>query len=267
MNVFRKAVTACVVAGAGLVLAAVSAGSALAAPIHPGPTGPAGIGAGRGWAVRAHAFGRSTAAPINSHTFAGYQTNVTTGSATSSAATFTVPKLSCTTAARTIAPDVGVAENNFNSGSVAGVATECASGKAVYFPFLVADGTEADYTALHFAAGNVINLSASVTTTGITVQVTDVTTGVTVTNTITGAGASANAAWIGDDAGSSSTGSLLGVPNFGTLTFTNCLIDGQTLQSWKPQQYQRVNSTGVLQIATGALSTGGNAFTTTYKHA
>jgi len=267
MSVFRKAVTACAVAGAGLVLAAVSAGSALAAPIHPGATGPAGIAAGHGWGMRDHAFGRSTAAPINSHTFAGYQTNVTTGSATSSAATFTVPKLSCTTATRGIAPDVGVAENNFNSGSVAGVATECASGKAVYFPFLIANNAEANYPALHFAADNVINLSASVTSTGITVQVTDVTTGVTVTNTITGAGASANAAWIGDDAGSSSTGSLLGVPNFGTLTFTNCLIDGQTLQSWKPQQYQRVNSTGVLQIATGALSTGGNAFTTTYKHA
>jgi hypothetical protein len=267
MNVFRKAVTACVVAGAGLVLAAVSAGSALAAPIHPGPTGPAGIGAGRGWAVRAHAFGRSTAAPINSHTFAGYQTNVTTGSATSSAATFTVPKLSCTTAARTIAPDVGVAENNFNSFSQAGVATGCASGKAVYFPFLIANNAEANYTALHFAAGNVINLSASVTTTGITVQVTDVTTGVSVTNTITGAGASANAAWIGDDGWYNSSGTLLGVPNFGTLTFTNCLIDGNTLQRWNPQQYQRVNSTGVVQIATGALSTAGNAFTTTYKHA
>ena len=266
MNVFRKAVTACVVAGAGLVLAAVSAGSALAAPIHPGPTGPAGIGAGRGWAVRAHAFGRSTAAPINSHTFAGYQTNVTTGSATSSAATFTVPKLSCTTAARTIAPDVGVAENNFNSGSVAGVATECASGKAVYFPFLVADGTEADYTALHFAAGNVINLSASVTTTGITVQVTDVTTGVTVTNTITGAGASANAAWIGDDAGSSSTGSLLGVPNFGTLTFTSCRIDGKALASGNPSGYLRANSAGLVQIAPGPLSPAGTAFTTYYNH-
>jgi hypothetical protein len=267
MSVFRKAVTACAVTGAGLVLAAVPAGSALAATTHPGATGPAGSAAGRGGAIRDHAFGRSTAAPISNHTFAGYQTNVTTGSATSSAATFTVPKLSCTTAARTIAADVGVAANNFNSDSIAGVATQCASGKAVYFPSLVANNTEADYTALHFAAGNVINLSASVTTTGITVQVTDVTTGVTVTNTITGAGASANAAWIGDDPWYSSTGTLLGVPNFGTLTFTNCLIDGNTLQSWNPQQYQRVNSTGVVQIATGALSAGGNAFTTTYKHA
>ena len=142
----------------------------------------------------------------------------------------------------------------------------CARGKAIYFPFLVANGAESDYTTVHLSAGDVINLSASVTTSGITVQVTDTTKNVSVTNTITGAGASADAAWIGDDSAVSNTGALLGVPNFGKLTFTNCLIDGKALGGWHPQAYQRVNSIGRVQITTGGFWPGGTAFTTHFQH-
>jgi hypothetical protein len=229
-------------------------------------SGPAGLAGGRGGAARDHAFGRITAALISTRTFAGYQTAVTAGSATSSAATFIVPTLSCTTANVGIGADAGVAANNFKTASVAGVFTGCANGKAVYFPFLVVNGTEANYTSTHFSAGDVINLSASVTTSGSTVQVTDTTKGVSVTNTITGAGASANAAWIGDDAWFSSTGTRLGVPNFGKLKFTGCLVDGTALQTWNPQQYQRVNAKGIVQIATGPFSPAPAAFATYYKH-
>ena len=63
------------------------------------------------------------------------------------------------------------------------------------------------------------------TTSASTVQVTDVTKNVSVSTTINGAGASANAAWIGYDAWFIN-GTLLGVPNFGKVKFTNCLIDG-----------------------------------------
>jgi len=80
------------------------------------------------------------------------------------------------------------------------------------------------------------------------------------------AGASASAAFIGEDGWVTSTGTLLGVPNFGTLTFTNCLIDGKTLASWHPHEYQRVNHVGIVQIAPGALSLAGTAFATYYNH-
>ena len=125
--------------------------------------------------------------------------------------------------------------------------------------------TEADYTGTHLSAGDVINLSANVTTSGITVTVTDVTKNVSVTNTITGAGASANAAWIGYDAWFIN-GTLLGVPNFGKVKFTNCLIDGTALQSSNPQQFQRVNAKGSVQIATGAFSPAPAAFATYFRH-
>jgi hypothetical protein len=59
---------------------------------------------------------------------------------------------------------------------------------------------------------------------------------------------------------------LLGVPGFGTLTFTSCLVDGRALARSHPARFQRVTSRGILQIATGALSPGGTAFPTHYRH-
>jgi hypothetical protein len=216
-----------------------------------GGSGPAG----------AHAM----ALLVNSdNTFAGYQANVATGSATSSAAQYKVPTLSCTSAARAITPVAGVAVNNFATYSSAFLFVGCRNGKAVYFPSLVINGTETDYTTTRLAAGDAIKVFTKVTTTGTTVQVTDVTKAVT--KKLTGPGASANAAYAGDSAWFTSTSTLLGVPNFGTLTFTHCVIDGTALASWSPAEYQRVNSTNVVQIATGALSSAGTAFPTHFKH-
>jgi len=249
----------------GLALSGLMTAGAASASIHG--SGTHGVGS---WSFGPHtgspAVGRITAATTSNRDFAGYLTGVTAGSATSSAASFTVPKLSCTTANRFIAPQVGVTANQSKTFSAAGVSIGCTKGKAVYFPFLVANGAEADYT-VHFSAGDVINLSASVTTSGITVQVTDTTKNVSLTSTITGAGASADAAWIGDDAAvNGNTGALLGVPNFGKLAFTNCLINGTALGGLHPQEFQRVNSHGTVQISTGGPWPGGTAFTTHYQH-
>ena len=273
MNGFLARAGGAAAAGGALCMLTMTAASASgggSAVIHHGALGPAGSVASRGVAPRPTsedpAIGRVIAAAARSRTFAGYQTAVTAGSATTSAASFTVPALSCTAATVGIAPDAGVAANNFKTASVAGVFIACAKGKAVYYPFLVANGAQADYTTVHLSAGDAINLSASVTTSGTTVQVTDTTKSVTVTNTITGAGASADAAWIGDESGVNSTGALIGVPNFGKLTFTNCLVDGTALGGWHPKAYQRVNSHGTVQIATGGPWPGGTAFTTHYQH-
>ena len=253
-------ITSTAAAAVGL---AVSIAAPALATARPTPSAAAGPGGALG--LTHHAIGPITAAASRSRTFAGYQAAVTAGSATTLAATFTVPALSCTTAERGITPDAGVAANKFKTASIAGVLIGCARGKAIYFPFLVANGAEADYT-VHFSAGDVINLSASVTTSGITVQVTDVTKNVTVTNTITGAGASANAAWMGDNSWYSGSGTRFGVPNFGKLTFTNCLIDGTALGGFHPQAYQRVNSRGTVEIATGGPWPGGTAFNTLYRN-
>jgi hypothetical protein len=240
---------------------AVTIGAAVAVPLlsFAPPAQAAGGNVGGGWPVSART---SASSVINSPGFAGYQAPVTPGSATSSAARFKVPKLSCTSAYRGIAPGAGVVVNAFRSVSTAYLFAVCHQGRVLYFLALVVNGNQVNYaTPVH--AGNVIKVSAKVTTTRTTVQVTDVTTGVTKKRT--GRGARSSAAYVGDD-GVIANGILRGVPSFGTLTFTNCLIDGKALAHSHPHRFQRVNSRKIVQIATGALSSGGTAFPTYYKH-
>ena len=270
MQVMQRIVTrACAVAAVGVALgtwavpAASASGGGSAATGH-GALGPVGKFAGHDWALtNDHAAGpAAAAAPISNRTFAGYQTNVPAGSATVVTSSFTLPVLSCTTVNLGIAADAGVVANN--TGSIAGVFIGCLNGAATYYPWLLVNGTETDYPSSPFAAGNVINLTANVSTTGTTVQVTDVTTGVT--EQLTGAGFSTGAAYVGFDGWGNSSGQLMHVPSFGKLQFKSCLVDGKALASWRPQAYQRVNSVGTLQIATGAFWPGGTAFTTRYEH-
>lgn len=199
----------------------------------------------------------------NSPAFAGYQANVAAGSATSSAAQYKVPKLSCTSAYRAITPVAGVEVNSFATFSSAFLFVGCHKGKAAYFPSLVINGSLTAYSTTPLAAGDVIKVSAKVTTTRTTVQVTDVTKGVTKKQT--GPGASPSAAYAGDSDWSNA-GTLLGVPSFGTLTFTKCSVAGTALAASHPAKYQRVNSSNVVQIATGALPSKGTTFATHFKH-
>jgi hypothetical protein len=234
-------------------MTAASASGGGRVTIHPRVIGPAAIGL-------------TTATPTSTRTFAGYQATVPAGSATVLVASFTVPTLSCTTTDRAIAPSVAVPENNSTTASAAFVFTGCVNGTALYYPGLVVNGTETDFQTSPFSAGDVIDLTTKVSTNRTHVQVTDVTTGVT--QKIIGAGARASAAVIGDDAVivGSGTGTLLHVPDFGKLTFKNCLIDAKALTSWHPHAFQRVNSLGTVQIATGGPFPGGTAFSTHFLH-
>jgi len=199
---------------------------------------------------------------IPSPAFAGYVASVATGSATSAAAQFKVPRLPCTTTYWAIAP--GVAINNFTSSSAALVFAACYHGRAVYVPVLDINNNAVYYNTTRVRAGDVIKVSAKVTTRGTTVQVTDVTR--RVTKRRTGPGANSSTAAVGDNGWTADGRTPLGVPGFGTLTFTSCLVDGRALARSHPARYQRVTSRGILQIATGALSPGGTAFPTHYKH-
>jgi hypothetical protein len=178
---------------------------------------------------------------------------------------FTVPTLSCATTDQAIGPNAGVLVNSSKSFSVAGLFTGCVSGVADFYPVLVVNGTETDYPTVHFAAGDVVDLTTKVSTFRTRVQVTDVTTGVT-EKMPTGKGASATAAYIGDEGWATSTGHLERVPNFGKLQYKSCLIDGKIIASWHPQAFNRVTSFGTLQISTGALWTTEPAFTTRFVH-
>jgi hypothetical protein len=95
---------------------------------------------------------------INSPTFAGYLASVARGSATSSAARFTVPRVSCTRTPvdRAITIEARGDTYNFRSHSSALLFAGCHARGAVYFPALVINGNEVNYTttkaALAYAA-------------------------------------------------------------------------------------------------------------------
>jgi hypothetical protein len=257
----------CVVATAGVALGAwgMTAASASAGgrvTVHHG----AGIVAGRGGALQltrnGHTIGLSTNAPAKSRTFAGYVTAVSAGSATAVATSFTVPTLSCTSVTRAVAPEAGVGVAH-SKASLAVVIIACSNGKTKYFAGAITNG-KGSLTREPFAAGDVIDLTTTVSSTRSKAQVTDVNSGVTVKRT--GVGASTRAAWVGDDAAFTNAGRLLHVPDFGKITFKNCLVDGTALGSLHPRQVERVNSNGTVQISTGGFFPGGTAFSTHFKH-
>jgi hypothetical protein len=271
MHVMHRFLTrACAVAAVGVALgtwgvtAASASGGGVA--IHHGALGPAGIVAGRGGALHltrnGPAVGLSANAPIRNRDFAGYQTAVKAGSATVVATSYTLPALSCTTKTRAIIPDAAVAASN-NRTTVALVITACVNGKARYFPGAITNG-RGSVSSTSFAAGDVIDLTTKVSTTRTKVQVTDVTTGVTVKRR--GVGASARVVWIGDDPAFDRSGARLGVPDFGKLTFKNCLIDGTAFGSLHPRAFERVNGRGTVEISTGGFFPGGTAFSTHFKN-
>jgi hypothetical protein len=250
---FRTPVLAVTIGAAAAALALLS----LAVPAQAAAGGNVG---GRGYTI----VRPGAPSVMNNTDFAGYVAAVAPGSATSAAAHFKVPRLSCTAAPdRGITPGVLVFVNSFRTASAASVFAICHRGRALYFPALLINGHEVNYITTPVHAGDVIKVSATVTTRGTTVQVTDVTT--RVTKRRTGAGARSSAAFVGDGSVFLNT-TRLGVPNFGTLTFTSCLVNGRALARSHHVRIQRVNSRGILQIATGALSPRGTAFATLYRH-
>ena len=172
---FRMPALAVTIGATAAVAPLLGLAPAQAATAGHGGSGPAGP----------HA---RTASVVNSTVFAGYQATVTAGSATSSAAQYKLPALSCTSAYRGITPVAGVGVNGNTTYSAAFVFTGCHNGKAVYFPALVINGSETNYTTTAFHAGNLIKVSTKVTTAGTAVTVTDATTGIT--KKLTGSGAS-----------------------------------------------------------------------------
>jgi hypothetical protein len=262
-----RAITLAVGAGAALALTvpasasprmtAASASGGDGVTIHYGALKLAHIDPG---------IGLGTATATSTRTFAGYETAVTAGSATVATASFTVPTLSCTASEsdNAIALSAGVPVDKGKSASIAYVFTGCVNGQATYYPGLLVNGTETDYPTAPVAAGDVIDLTTKVSVNRTRVQVTDVTTNVT--EKLMGSGASASDAYFGDSGWGSSTGALVHVPDFGKLTYKDCLIDGKALASWRPHSYQRVNSIGRVQITTGGIWPTGTAFTTHFQH-
>ncbi len=211
--------------------------------------------------------GRGAAAPVvpvaphstsASASFAGYRLLARDGSWTVTAS-FTVPTVRCTTAARAIAASAGLQANN-GTVSSASLVIGCGSGVPVFYPSLVLNGKVTNLKGAKVSPGDVIILTASSSGSPNYVQVANQTTKVAARLTF-----APNLPWIGDD-GWSVNGHLLRVPDFGSLRYYNCSVDGSPISSYTWHLYNRVESPGITEISTGAIGTGnGSGFTTTFK--
>jgi hypothetical protein len=200
------------------------------------------------------------AAPANGgrSNFAGYQASP--GHLNSASTAFTVPVLSCPRRGVVgITPEVQLANSSKFSGG--GVFAVCQGGGSQYFAFAVIKNSQTNLS-MPIRSGDQMTVSASETSSGTSVTVTDLTH--RASKTTTGPGGAVTSTAIGDG-GVLSNGVLVGVPPFGKLAFSQCYVNGASLGSTAPTAFDRVKGT-TLQIKTAPLNALGNKFTTTFKH-
>jgi Peptidase A4 family len=209
------------------------------------------------------------ASAIKNPGFAGYRRNGGGANASFNVkANFVVPRLThCGSATRAIAPDIDV--SNGKTGSGVGVFVGCYKGKPDYFPFIYLNGHDTDYAAGVVQPGDHILLhlvegpsSGELTFQDLTHNLVKAKTGSGLRNL--------GFPGIGDDSWFINNAEL-GVPDFGTIAFSHCVVNGVDLgaggsaQSPAVLQYDRTTKAGTLQIATGPLQAK-QAFTTYFKH-
>jgi hypothetical protein len=211
-------------------------------------------------------------AVIKDSGFAGYVRNGGgTNASFNMTATLVVPTLSrCGSVARAIAPDIEVS-NRRKIGSHVGLFVGCYRGKPDYFPFLDVNNNNTDYAAGTVQPGDhiVLRLIEGPTTSELTFQ--DLTHNLVKVRTGSGL-KGLGFPEVGDDSWLGRSGAELGVPDFGTVAFGHCEVNGAALgsggtaKSRAVLEYDRASKSGTVQISIGPLTAGGEAFTTYFKH-
>jgi hypothetical protein len=202
---------------------------------------------------------------------AGYAVR-STRSGFSVRATFTVPKISCRGRFTAFAPSVTVftsSKHRFSDSSGPSLFIGCYQGRARYFPELVVNGSTRNY--LHGSEarpGDKVVLYVSETRRRTIVSARDQTRHFTRSLSGHGSGSItfpevADYDWL-------RSGTVQPVPNFGSLRFTAVKINGKRLSAFSAlaryDMYSRGSGGGTLNVATGPISSGGEAFRTTFKH-
>lgn len=206
---------------------------------------------------------------IKNSGFAGYRRNGGGANAAFNvSATFVVPQLTgCGTATTAVAPGVDVSNGTRTSG--VGLFVGCYKGKPDYFPFVLLNGHNTDYAAGTVKAGDhvAVHLAEGPSTAHLTFE--DLTH--KLVKGKTGLGMKGlGYPGIGDDSWTINQVEQ-GVPDFGTIAFDHCIVNGVALgaggtaKSPAVLEYNRATN-GVLQINTGPLTSGNESFTTYFKH-
>jgi hypothetical protein len=249
MRIFRTTAALAAVGMVGLVFSAASpAGASTAAPTAlPSLAAPG---------ANAQSVGQ-----------AGYE--ITTAPASSSAsASFTVPTVTgCTSKLTGIGAGSLIFTGSGSTASASGVLVfiVCQSGSPLYQAQGIVNGTATAFSVA-VAPGDAVSTSVSVTATKTKVTFKDTTKAFS--KSLSGAGAVPAVVLDGiDSLVNSSTGVKLPIPKFGTINYSAAKEDGKTPKAAAATAVDMTTTAHKLQILTGALSTAGNAWTETFKHA
>jgi hypothetical protein len=200
----------------------------------------------------------STLAKASKYPFAGYITPPAT--ATSVAATVTLPSFACTKKMTAVAAIATVYDPTGAKFSGAEVYLACSRRKETLGALADIDNA---FTILNvtMASGDTVALSATCGPSGISITVDDETTSSIGTDSSSSA-ETCTQAEAGDDGVAKGTGSaVVPLPPFGALDYMDVMVNGSAIGSSSPGA-ANYNEGKKNVITTGAL-TGGNAFTTT----
>ena len=200
---------------------------------------------------------------------AGYGSG-STSPTTSATTTFSVPGLSCTSTTdgqvfafinMTTSPGEDGSDRYVDGG---GVAIECSGGIAEYSAFTEINDV-LTYRSLSISSGDKVRVTLSASVTRALVRVADLTTPGKVKASISGPEVHwpfSGGVLVGDAA--HLTAVNLPIPSFGKLTFTDTTINGESLGSTAPAEFE-IYTGSTLEVATGSLDTAGKRFSTTFK--
>lgn len=184
-------------------------------------------------------------------------------------ATVVMPELKCTAGPeRDIWPGVGIDSVN----SFVGMDIFCKQGKAYYYPFMEVEYVTKLYVADAAHRGDKIAFKITESGANVTATVVDETHKFKVTKTGAGSGTGYGIR-IGDSSVYEGT-TKFGVPNFGTLTFSNALANGSSstpgpFKALGPSGFNMVTgpgTSGPLQVKTNPFASNGETFATVFKH-
>jgi hypothetical protein len=212
---------------------------------------------------------RTAIPPIQTSTnFAGYAVGMSATHVTATTS-FVVPTLKCTSASRAInaSASINATVASSQTFSLAGMVLGCLRGQQVSYPSFTVNGTTYNYELEEAHPGDKIVVKASEGAKGTTVSLVDETHKRVSARRKGSAATQVTAAFLGNGGVLNSNSKLLGVPDFGTISFSNSTIGGKALGSFSSLvQYNRQTSKGTLQIQTGPLASDLESFQTVFEH-
>lgn len=186
------------------------------------------------------------------------------GRYTSVSASWKQPTASCTSQTTYSSFWVGLDGDGSSTVEQTGTSADCSSGSPRYYAWYEMYPKFPVNLSLAIRPGD--SISGSVTTDGsgrFTLTIRNVTTGASFTTTQTLKRARLASAEAIAEAPSSS-GGVLPLTNFGTVSFSSVTVNGQAIGAFNPDRIDMVSG-GVTKASTSALS-GGTAFSVTWKH-